>query len=78
MLRVNIHEAKSQLSKLLMKVENNHEVVTLCRNGQPIAEIVPIKSGKDPLKMHKALQGVKYDYNPVAPLTEDEWPGEYL
>lgn len=35
---VNIHEAKTQLSRLLEKVENGEEVV-IARAGQPIARL---------------------------------------
>jgi prevent-host-death family protein len=41
MKTVNIHEAKTNLSRLLAKVEANNETVVICRNGQPIADLVP-------------------------------------
>ncbi|MBF0274182.1 MAG: type II toxin-antitoxin system Phd/YefM family antitoxin [Nitrospinae bacterium] len=43
---VNIHEAKTKLSSLLAKVEKGNEHITICRAGQPIAEIVPYKKKK--------------------------------
>ncbi len=70
---INIHEAKSNLSKLLLLVEQNHEMVTLCRNGKPVARIVPIEECPDPLKMYPQLQGVKLHYDPTEPLSLDEW-----
>jgi len=39
-----VHDAKTRLSKLLRLVEAG-ERVTICRNGQPAAEIVPVRSG---------------------------------
>lgn len=39
---VNMHEAKSSLSKLVESVENGEEVV-LARNGTPVAKIVPFR-----------------------------------
>ncbi|MCU1273958.1 MAG: Prevent-host-death family protein [Bryobacterales bacterium] len=41
MIRLNIHEAKTHLSKYLAKLEKG-ETIILCRRNQPIAEIRPI------------------------------------
>ena len=38
---VNVHEAKTHLSRLLDEVESGREVV-LARNGKPCAKLVPI------------------------------------
>lgn len=42
MIEVNIHEAKTHLSRLLAKVKEGEEIV-IARNGQPVAKIVPIE-----------------------------------
>lgn len=76
MISVNIHAAKSNLSKLVGQVENFHEIVQLCRNGKPIAQIVPLDEALDPLLQHHEIQAIKFYYNPVEPLAEDEWPTE--
>ena len=39
-LSINVHEAKTHLSKYLKKVQGG-ELVTLCKNGKPIAQIIP-------------------------------------
>jgi prevent-host-death family protein len=41
MIRLNVHEAKTHLSKYLEKVEKG-ETIVLCRRNQPIAEIRPL------------------------------------
>jgi prevent-host-death family protein len=38
--QVNVHEAKTQLSRLLQDVEEG-EVVVIARNGTPVAKLVP-------------------------------------
>ena len=38
---VNIHDAKTNLSRLLVRVANGEEVI-ISRAGKPIAKIVPI------------------------------------
>ena len=46
MIEVNIHEAKTHLSRLLARVAEGEEVI-IARNGEPVAKIVPIaKAGK--------------------------------
>ncbi|MFB9721969.1 type II toxin-antitoxin system Phd/YefM family antitoxin [Planobispora longispora] len=39
----NIHEAKTQLSKILERVEHGEEVV-ISRAGKPIAKVVPLRT----------------------------------
>ena len=43
MISVNIHEAKTQLSKLLTLIASGEEV-TICRYGQPTARLVPFRA----------------------------------
>lgn len=43
MRQVNIHEAKTQLSKLLEEVEAGERVV-IARAGQPVAVLAPYKT----------------------------------
>ena len=54
MIQVNIHDAKTHLSKLLNKVKEGEEVVIAKRN-KPIAKLVPIKS----LKVKRKLGGAE-------------------
>ena len=41
----NVHEAKTQFSRILAKVQAGEEVV-IAKAGQPIARIVPIRSSR--------------------------------
>ena len=41
MSTVNVHDAKTNLSKLLAEVERGGEVV-IARNGKPVARLVPV------------------------------------
>ncbi|MGH2396708.1 MAG: type II toxin-antitoxin system Phd/YefM family antitoxin, partial [bacterium] len=43
--QVNVHQAKSQLSALLARVEAGEEVV-ICRANKPIARLVPYGHSK--------------------------------
>ena len=48
MIRINVHEAKTHLSRYLESVEKG-ETILLCRRNLPIAEIRPLaKQGHKP------------------------------
>ncbi len=71
--RVNVYEAKNQLSKLLQEVEAGRRVV-ICRNGVPVVDLVPHRPRRVPLLQDAALQGAVFHGDPTAPLDEDDWP----
>jgi prevent-host-death family protein len=45
--QVNVHEAKTHLSKLLERVEAGEEIV-LARAGKPVARLVPESPRREP------------------------------
>lgn len=47
MTEVGVHEAKTQMSALLRRVEAGEEIIIL-RGREPIAKLVPIKRGDSP------------------------------
>ena len=74
---VNVHEAKTHLSRLLVQAENGEEVV-IARNGKPVARLSPVrKRGKrqpDAFKGKIVIPESFFD-----PLPEEElraWEGE--
>ena len=73
MITVNIHQAKSQLSAVLARVEHDGETAVICRNGKPIADLTPhrVASRTTP---HPIMSKIRINYDPTEPLTEDEWP----
>ena len=72
MKHVNIHEAKSTLSALLMEVEEGGSVV-ICRNGKPVADLVGHRPSNR-IAPHPVLSQIKVKYDPTEPAQEDEWP----
>lgn len=40
---VNIHDAKTHLSKYLQKVNQTHETIVICKNGVPLGQLVEYK-----------------------------------
>lgn len=46
---VNIHEAKTHLSRLVERVEAGEEI-TLARAGRPVAKLVPYLARREPRK----------------------------
>ena len=45
MTTVNVHEAKTHLSRLLAKVARGDEVI-IARGGKPVARLVPIQKAR--------------------------------
>ena len=77
MISVNIYEAKTQLSKLVAAVETRGERVVLCRNGTPIADIVPHEAARGAtLEPDPALLGARFIGNPMAGVPPEDWPEE--
>jgi len=74
MISVNTHEAKTRLSELLAKVETKHETIVICRNGTPVAELLPWVKVKNPLRQSPKLKRIKFHENPSLPLSENDWP----
>jgi len=52
-MEVNIHEAKTHLSRLLEKVALGEEVI-IAKAGTPVAKLVPVKSKKRKFKFGSA------------------------
>ena len=74
---VNVHEAKTQLSRLLAQAEAGEEVVVIARHGAPVARLVPCKpKGK---RRFGAMKGkIVVDDDILEPLPEEElalWEG---
>lgn len=75
MILANVHEAKTKLSQFIASVELRHETVRICRNGVPVAELVPIRTRNTPLQKHPEIaRGVKINYDPCEPMDEADWP----
>ena len=74
MISVNTHEAKTRLSELLMKVEQKHETVVICRNGTPVAELSSWRKAQNPLRQSPKLKEVVFYEDPSLPLKETDWP----
>jgi prevent-host-death family protein len=67
-MEVNIHEAKTHLSKLLERVALGEEVI-IAKAGKPVARLVAVKQKRAPrpLGTAKGEFAVPHDFN-------DPWP----
>ena len=73
--RVNVHEAKTHLSRLLERVEHGEEI-TIVRAGKPIARLVPVERSparKRPLGLYKGQIWMSDDFD--EPLPAQVFPG---
>ncbi len=71
---VNVHEAKTHLSRLLAEVERGHEV-TIARAGRPIARLVRAEvPAKRQLGLERGKIWISPDFDAPMP---DEWLDEW-
>ena len=69
---LNVHEAKTKLSSVLAEIEKTGHSVLICRNGEPIAELVPHKK-RERTKLHPVMKKIQINYDPTEELEENEW-----
>ena len=72
MKMINVNEARADLSNLLDSVKNSGASFIICRNGKPVAKLVPHKRASR-TEPHPTLSKIKIGYDPVEPLSGDEW-----
>ena len=73
MKTVNVHEAKTQFSGLLARIEKRGERIVICRNGKPVADLVPHQAAVS-MGADKKLGAIAIHYDPTEEATEAEWP----
>ena len=78
MIAANMHEAKSQLSKLVSAAERGEEVF-ICRRGQPIIQLV-VPSARGTRRNLSPRPDLRVTlapgYDPAETLSEEEWPSD--
>ena len=70
--RVNTHEAKTQLSKLLVRVQAGEEII-IANAGKPVARLVPIDK-----EVGNRTPGTALDRVVIAPDFDAPLPDELL
>ena len=76
-ISMNLYEAKTQLSKLVAAVETRGELVVLCRNGMPVADIVPHEAKRGAtLQPDPELLGARFLEDPTKGVSIEDWPEE--
>ena len=73
MKSVNIHDAKTRFSGLLAEIEATRTGFIICRNGEPIADLVPHRR-KVSMAPDARLGAFELSFDPTEELTEEEWP----
>ena len=72
MLQVNIHQAKTQLSKLVEEAAAGEEII-IAKAGKPIAKLVSLEIGSRKPRTPGSLQGkIKMSDDFDAPMSEEE------
>ena len=78
MTTVNVHEAKTQLSRLLARVAEGEEIV-IAKAGRPVARLLPIGKGEGRRTPGSLRDRIVLDERFVDPLPDDElapWNGQ--
>ncbi len=73
--QVNVHEAKTQLSRLLAEVERGREVI-VARDGVPVAKLVPFPAPAGRLRVGNWKGKIRIAPDFDAPMAEaelEEW-----
>ncbi|MFZ5467892.1 MAG: type II toxin-antitoxin system Phd/YefM family antitoxin [Myxococcota bacterium] len=70
---LNVHQAKTHLSEVLADIEKSGAVYRICRNGEPIADLVPHRK-RDRLKAHPVWSKISVRFDPTEELSAEEWP----
>lgn len=70
---VNVHEAKTGLSALLAEVEKRGKRIVICRNGKPVADLVPHRREVS-MAADRKLGAIKIKYDPTEEASEADWP----
>ncbi len=67
MTQVNMHEAKTELSKLVRMLETREEdYIILARDGKAVAKIIPFRNGSE-----RKLRGLLKENEPIVSSWED-------
>jgi len=72
MIKLNVHEAKTHLSRYLKRLEEDGEIIVLCRRNVPVAEIRPLPAKPRGLRPMGLAEG-KFEVGPefFKPLPEE-------
>jgi prevent-host-death family protein len=65
-MTVNVHEAKTRLSKLLERVDRGEEVI-ICRAGEPVARLVPARAPRRTLGSDRGKVRIAKDFDAPLP-----------
>lgn len=75
MKTLDIDTIETDLPSALLEIEKKGEQFVLCRDGVPIVDLIPHRQ-KSRLTPHPLISQISIDYDPLEPLTPDEWPEE--
>jgi len=73
MKTINMHEAKTHLSRVVEEISSTGVIYLICRDGKPVAELRPYFPPADPFETDPELR-VVFKEDPASPIDPREWP----
>lgn len=72
---ISVEAEETDLKQLLKTISEDHRSIRILSQGQPVADLSPVPLKRQLKPVDPGLK-VKFspDYDPIAPLSEDEWP----
>lgn len=75
MKTIDVSEFATQWETMVLTIEKTREGVVICRDGIPIADLLP-HHRPSRLTPHPVISDVVMHYDPTEPLAPDEWDEE--
>ena len=76
MKTISIYQAKAHLSRLIAEVRRTGKPITICRNREPVVDLVVHREPRDLLRQDPSLKGAVFHCDPCAPVDREDWPDE--
>lgn len=72
MKTLSVQNINTEIFSMLIEIEKTGERIVICRDGQPIADLIP-HHRKRRIDPHPLIRQIAINYDPTEPLAAEEW-----
>jgi antitoxin (DNA-binding transcriptional repressor) of toxin-antitoxin stability system len=72
----SVEARATTLDQLIEQIQRDHAPVRVLHNGEPVADLLPVKDSSLPPEDPNLRVTFSKDYDPSEPLSGDEWPSD--